>query len=774
MNKDNSAKRDDTRAALRRLVAPLFFVLAIFLLVVLCYDAGYSGLPPTEKRYAQAKAGIANLKLDEKKSQLREPWEKLAGEFRSIYESDPNWPNRPAALFRAAESLEELATRSCNKADARKAVAAYERLALRHAQSRLADDALFRAAKIRAARLKDDKGALALLKRLQQQYPKGDMREEAATLERAIMAAANGRTSPDAAKLLAAINNDVQEDRPARAIRQSTAKKDSSANIRYKALKARLDALKADPERSKLRHHWDALREDFLNLFKSSRGNVAANALFCSALVQEGLARNSFSPKDRKYAMELFSSVATQFSRHPLADDALLAAAQIAGNSPQGKVFLKKVINMYPKGEMAAQAKKLYASWNTATPALSKASPKASSGRPELQVLSWNSQNKNAVEIVLEMSAPTAYKARFQEKTKNSPARIVLDLDNASVVSDVRKGVTVTGSLLKAVRVQDRKEGGARIQFDFRNARRFDTRSEDGSTRIILNVAAGTAPLPKNSKPGTVMANRANRKTSIANHKNNPNIRKVMDLASQLGLTVQRIFIDAGHGGKDPGTHHNNVLERQAVLDVAMTLGRLLTANGFEVIFSRTQDKAVKLSDRTKLANAAKADLFVSIHINAHENPAINGFETYYLDLASNAQAGRVAMLENAGSDKRLSEMQTMLADVMLSAKIGESKRLAADIQRVALFRLKKREFPTRNNGVKSAPFHVLLGAQMPAVLIELGYCTNSAEARNLASTRYRTALAEGIAEGIMAYKDRLLKMRTAQNSLTDKDSDAM
>ncbi len=727
MNTNNSAKRDESRAALRRLVAPLFFVLAIFLLVVLCYDAGYSGLPPTEKRYAQAKAGIANLKLDEKKSLLREPWEKLAGEFRSIYESDPNWPNRPAALFRAAESLEELATRSCNKTDARKAVAAYERLALRHAQSRLADDALFRAAKIRAARLKDDKGALALLKRLQQQYPKGDMLEEAATLERALLAATKGRTSPDAAKLLATGNNDVQEDRPARSIRQSTAKKDSSANIRYKALKARLDVLNADAEKSKFRHNWEALREDFLNLFKSSKGNVAANALFCSALVQDGLARNSFSPKDKKYAMELFSSVATQFSRHPLADDALLAAAQIAGNSPQGKVFLKKILNKYPKGDMAPRAKKLYAAWDASRPALAEASQKNSSTKPELQVLSWNSQNKNAVEIVLEMSAPTSYKARFHEKSKNSPARLVLDLDDASVVADVRKGVTVTGSLLQAVRVRDRKEGGASLQFDFRDARRFDTRSEDGSTRIILNVAAGKTPLPKNSKPGTVMANR---KASPGKQKDNPN--------------------------------------------VALTLGSLLRANGFEVIFSRTQDKTIKLSERTRLANAAKADLFVSIHINAHENPSIRGFETYYLDLASNAQAGRLAMLENAGSDKRLSEMQTMLADVMLSAKIGESKRLAADIQRVALFRLKKRDFSTRNNGVKSAPFHVLLGAQMPAVLIELGYCTNSAEAKNLASYRYRTTMAEGIAEGIMAYRDRLLNMRTAQNALTGRDSDAM
>ena len=139
-----------------------------------------------------------------------------------------------------------------------------------------------------------------------------------------------------------------------------------------------------------------------------------------------------------------------------------------------------------------------------------------------------------------------------------------------------------------------------------------------------------------------------------------------------------------------------------------------------------------------------------------------------------NAEAARVAALENAGSDHRLGDMQKMLADVMLTARVDESKKLAQDIQRIALFRLKKREYTVRNNGVKSAPFHVLLGAQMPAVLVELGYCTHAEEARNLANAKYRLTLAEGLAEGILAYKDRLLKKRTAQNSLTPESAGAM
>ena len=245
-------------------------------------------------------------------------------------------------------------------------------------------------------------------------------------------------------------------------------------------------------------------------------------------------------------------------------------------------------------------------------------------------------------------------------------------------------------------------------------------------------------------------------------------------MARQLGLTVRTVFIDAGHGGRDPGTNHNNVLERAVSLDVALTLGRLLEANGVDVVYSRTADKGVSLRERTAMANAAGADLFVSIHVNANDDASVQGFETYYLDIASNPEAARLATLENADGDHKLGDMQKMLADVMLNARVDESRHLAQDIQRLAQFRFKRRQFETKDNGIKSAPFLVLLGAQMPAVLVEIGYCTNKEEATRLLTSKYRMTLAEGLAEGILAYKDRLLKRRTVQNSLTQEGSGAM
>ena len=776
MKKSQSSSQAAEKKALRRALPPLAFMLALCLLVICCYESGHTGLPPTEKRYVAAKAGIASLKQDDKKNMQRAPWEALAAEFRSIYDGDPAWPNRPAALFRAAESLEELAKRSFNKSDARKAINCYETLALRHASSRLADDALYRAAQMRAAWLRDEKGALALLARLKAQYPNGDMRAEAAALEKAIRASGKGQPAPAAIKSAAQAPKDAVEDQP-----PATAKKASSdfagdLPLRYKAAKSRLASLRSDSVKSCWRQPWEELRDEFLRISNSGKTRLAPAALYQAAFCQQSIANCSRLAADGKKALQLYMDLAKNHPSHALADDALLQAARVQYSLPGGKAkasqILERVFTEHPKGDMLAEARRLKSIWmGEAAPApknlqAAKSQKKAAREKAELQVLSWDSKNKNNVEIILEMSAPAKFTARLKDAANGKPASIFMDLDNVDVIGDVRKGVTVQGSLLKGVKVSELKGGGASLRFDFRDVRRFDARSEADPCRIILSVAAGAGAPQKTDKS-----------VRSAKAKSAPSALKAMqvsDMASQLGLTVQRVFLDAGHGGKDPGTSHNKILERMITLDVALDLGRLLKANGMEVIHSRVKDRAVKLSERTRMANAANADLFVSIHVNANDNPAVSGIETYYLNLASNPQAARVAMLENASSDRRLGDMHKMLADVMLNARVDESRRLATDIQRLSVFRLKKRGFSPRDNGVKSAPFHVLLGAQMPAVLVEIGYCTNSAEAAKLADAKYRHALAEGLAEGILAYRDRLLRNRTAGNFLTGSAGDAM
>lgn len=758
----SSEKTGNGSGVLRRLAPPLAFMLALFALVVLCYDAGYSALPPTEKRYADAKAGVERLKLDEKRSMQREPWENLAEEFSDIYRSDTDWPNRAAALFKAGESLEQLARRSFTRKDAQRAVDCYEEVALKHADSRLADDALFRAALLTASYLKDDKAALALLDRLERQYPRGDMRDQARELRSNLTAslAPVGTAAAAPAAQAPAPEAAIPDVRPAQ-----------RPQAVYQQAKAEMDALRKDKKRSCWREPWEKLEQRFLSVHAAKPSPaIGAGALYRAAVCREALARCSHLDKEFQAAVALYAAVPDQFPRSALADDALYQAAVLSAqeldDAGEARRFLSEQLKSYAKGDMAGKGRQLLAELDGGPQKEASVRTAQRPAAPELQMLSWDSPCKNSVEVVLELNTSTTYDTRLVRGSKSQPDRLVLRLKNTAVADDVRKGVKVNGSLLQNIAVKKLKKD-AQVELTFREVARFDTDSEENPSRIVVRVTSGKNRLPRAEKGDTDIAEAPRRERRVS-------ARQVADMASQLGLSVQRVFIDAGHGGRDPGTSHNKVVERVITLDIALRLGRLLEANGLDVVYSRRDDRAVGLSQRTVAANRKECDLFVSIHVNANEDRSVQGFETYYLDFASNQHAARVAALENARSERRLGNMQSMLAEVMLSARVDESRRLASDIQRLSLFRLKRRGYEVRNNGTKSAPFHVLLGANMPAVLVEVGYCTHGQEAKRLLDAKYRHALAEGLAEGILAYRDRLSKRRTAQNSLTDGTSGAM
>jgi N-acetylmuramoyl-L-alanine amidase len=163
------------------------------------------------------------------------------------------------------------------------------------------------------------------------------------------------------------------------------------------------------------------------------------------------------------------------------------------------------------------------------------------------------------------------------------------------------------------------------------------------------------------------------------------------------------------------------------------------------------------LEDRTAFANTHDADLFVSLHINAAPSHRLNGLETYFLNLASDEESMRVAARENATTKRSISDLQVILNDLMLNSKINESNRLARALHKGMVGTLRK-HYKVRDLKVKQAPFYVLIGARMPAVLCELGFITNPTEHQRLAKGRYRTRLAEALAAGVASYV-RQLKM---------------
>ena len=226
-------------------------------------------------------------------------------------------------------------------------------------------------------------------------------------------------------------------------------------------------------------------------------------------------------------------------------------------------------------------------------------------------------------------------------------------------------------------------------------------------------------------------------------------------LVEQLGLKVRTIMIDAGHGGKDPGAVSNSIQEKNINLRMAKILGGMLQEQGFEVHYTRTGDTFIPLEERTARANAKNADLFISLHCNAHKDTNVRGLEVYYLNLATDAQAVRVAARENGVSAKKISDMQFILSDLMLNSKINESRQMAALVEQETL-RAMRPKYALSSHGSKGAFFYVLTGARMPSILVELGYLTNSAEAAKLNTDAYLQAMARGLTGGVVAYRKKL------------------
>ena len=226
-----------------------------------------------------------------------------------------------------------------------------------------------------------------------------------------------------------------------------------------------------------------------------------------------------------------------------------------------------------------------------------------------------------------------------------------------------------------------------------------------------------------------------------------------ISLAQQLGLGIGTIVIDPGHGGKDPGAIAFDMKEKDIVLKTGQRLAdHLRDKLGATVILTRESDSFLPLEERTAIANTNSADLFISLHINAHPSPDIRGFETYFLNLTTNAEAMRVAARENATSTHQLSDLQDILSDIMRNSKISESSRLAGRVHQSIDSGLSETHFALKDMGVKQAPFYVLIGAEMPAILIEIAFISNPEDAKMLGDDEFIDKLAERISDGISQY----------------------
>jgi N-acetylmuramoyl-L-alanine amidase len=245
-------------------------------------------------------------------------------------------------------------------------------------------------------------------------------------------------------------------------------------------------------------------------------------------------------------------------------------------------------------------------------------------------------------------------------------------------------------------------------------------------------------------------------------------------LTRELGLKINRIVIDAGHGGHDTGTiGPNGLMEKEVCLDVALRLGKLIQRRmpGAEVIYTRKDDTFIPLEERTAIANREKADLFISIHANSSPNSSARGVETYYLNFATSPDAMQVATRENATSQSSVHELQSLIQKIARNEKVDESREFAVDMQESLSKRLETTNPAIADRGVKRAPFVVLIGANMPSILAEISFLSNPTDEHLLRGTAERQRVAEGLLKGVENYLTSLNSL--AVNSTPDSPVDA-
>jgi N-acetylmuramoyl-L-alanine amidase len=559
-----------------------------------------------------------------------------------------------------------------------------------------------------SSRSKDLAAARELFEQIRRDYPKSQYRSKAVNQLTALK-------KKGAAAVAAKKREDPAHDRAKRSLQKA---------------KARYNALLNSKRHQKYRDRWLACINGFQKAYQEAPdGPQAAEALFLTAEAYANLYKRSFRGSDKAKSKAAYKDV---LDRHPDSGYAGRAAKALGPKSAptpadQKRQALDRLAQLIAEqeGKTAAAAK---------TPV---AAP--SGGLATIKKLRhWS--NPSYTRIVIDANRDIHYSHRLlrQDPALKKPQRLYVDLEGSRMGSDLNKYIPINDNLLLNVRAGQYQPDSVRVVVDIKSYKTYKIFSLKNPFRIVVDVWG----VEKGPRTSTAQRTPSQKLPSSS-------------LAKQLALGVRRVVIDPGHGGRDFGApgYLKGVHEKQVVMEIAKRLSRKIEKQlGLETLLTRTKDTYLTLEERTALANTKNADLFISIHTNAARDRRAYGIETYFLNLATDDSAIQVAARENATSAKNISDLESILNDLMQNAKINESSRLAARVQKNIVRSMNGKYNRIKDKGVKQAPFYVLMGAQMPAILIETSFISNSRECKRLKDPNYQERLCDGIVDGIRDY----------------------
>jgi len=498
------------------------------------------------------------------------------------------------------------------------------------------------------------------------------------------------------------------------------------AGKHYKLAKAYLHTLQSRPETTP--KEWQRAIDYFTTIYQQKTAS-AEKALFMAALVSEEMFHLFGKPTILEEAVAHFDAFIEHFPTSSLADDALFHRGTIALNLQKkprdaSRIFAR-IIVLYPDGDMAASAEKSL----KAIKAMQLSG--TANGSTHIVDIRYGATSYYS-RVVIESSKPIKYSSKILPGASPNSQRIYLDLDHAVIPQSLTRTIPINDGLLQQVRSGQNTPQTVRVVLDTLSFSDYKITALKAPNRLTIDVwgeGKGKERLTQTS------------------------CKLQPSLVQQLGIAAQRIILDPGHGGKDPGAMNRwGMKEKDITLNIARILAKRLRNTGlYQVYLTRNCDEYVGLEERTEMANRLNGDIFVSIHINAAESEKLSGIETYYLSLASSQDEMRAAAQENAAAKSTLNDLEGILMDLMMNSKINESARLAESIQGSMIQGLQKKYAPI-NLGVKKAPFIVLIGAQMPSVLAEISFLSNKKEAKMLKNRKYLEAVADNLSRGVDSY----------------------
>ena len=355
--------------------------------------------------------------------------------------------------------------------------------------------------------------------------------------------------------------------------------------------------------------------------------------------------------------------------------------------------------------------------------------------------------NKNKKKTAKTVSKPRLSKSTDLVGVHWSEAKLVLDFNRNILANQIH--------YFKLIETSKKRY---RYIFDIKSSlksKKYNLRHKDLKSIRVSQYKHDTLRLVIESKKALkITYSRVDKRLIINTHLS---VVKAPNVIKNLSFKKRTIVLDPGHGGKDSGAiGHKKYREKMVTLQISNRLAKILRKIGYKVETTRSTDKFIKLRKRTAFANKKKADLFISIHANSvpkRNRYKAYGIETFFLSPARSNRAKNVAASENSRDLESMNYYgKQSYLNSMNHEKIIASHKLAIDLQQGMLSELRKHYSNVKDNGIKEGPFWVLVGAQMPAVLVEVGFISNPKEGVRIANSKYQQQLAQGIADGVVRY----------------------